>query len=337
MENRIDLRDGFLKQNMVLMSGMLIAPVIACATTLMKSLAVCFVFSFVSFAAILVCRFIPRTIVYTIRVTLYTVAAAVFYIPAALFADMIFGEAVIKAAGVYLPVIITNSLILSKTETRFYHEPQLRMVSDVIGFIVGFDLACAVTGLVREYFASGKIGGAEVPILFEVPALETTFGGFLFIGISAGVFRGIYNYRKSRAAAAAGSSDEESLAEYAEDMGEFLVGKHSGQKEKIRIYKAAVRRAMNENDLLEMEFLNNRDVLAAFEAIVSEGQELVSGESGTVTESSTEQITDGQQEQQEKEPEQQSAEGPDTDDGTSDGGRGETAAQETEDGNGSVS
>ena len=120
-------------------------------------------------------------------------------------------------------------------------------------------------------------------------------------------------------------------------MGEFLVGKHSGQKEKIRIYKAAVRRAMNENDLLEMEFLNNRDVLAAFEAIVSEGQELVSGESGTVTESSTEQITDGQQEQQEKEPEQQSAEGPDTDDGTSDGGRGETAAQETEDGNGSVS
>ena len=35
---------------MVFMSGMLIAPVIACASTLMKSLAVCFVFSFVSFA-----------------------------------------------------------------------------------------------------------------------------------------------------------------------------------------------------------------------------------------------------------------------------------------------
>ena len=89
MENRINLRDGLIKQNMVFMSGMLIAPVIACATTLAKSLALCFVFSVVSFAAILLCRLIPRTIVYTVRVTLYTVAAAVFYIPAAILAGRI--------------------------------------------------------------------------------------------------------------------------------------------------------------------------------------------------------------------------------------------------------
>ena len=274
MENRIDLKDGFIKQNMIFMSGMLIAPVIACATTLMKSLAVCFVFSFVSFAAILICRFIPRTIVYTVRVTLYTIAAAVFYIPAAMLAGLIFGETVIKAAGVYLPILITNSLILSKTETRFYLEPYWNMVKDVLGFIVGFDLACIVTGALREYFASGRIMGAEIPILFEVPALETTFGGFLFVGIGAGLCRAIYNYRKAHAAEA--DEDEETLAEYAEDVGEFLVGGHAKeQREKIRIYKAAVRRAQSENDLLEMEFLNNRDVLAAFEAIVSEGQELV--------------------------------------------------------------
>ncbi len=275
MENRINLRDGFIKQNMVFMSGMLIAPVIACATTLMKSLAICFVFSFVSFAAILICRFIPRTIVYTIRVTLYTIAAAVCYIPASLLATLIFGDEVIKAAGVYLPILITNTLILSKTETRFYLEPRGNMVKDVVGFILGFDFACTAAGLVREYLSSGRIAGTDVPVLFEIPALETTFGGFLFVGIGAGLFRAVYNYRKARAAAVA---EEDTLAGYAEDVGEFLVGKHSGEdKEKIRIYKAAVKRAMNENDLLEMEFLNNRDVLAAFEAIVSEGQELVSG------------------------------------------------------------
>lgn len=274
MENRINLKDGLIKQNMIFMSGMLIAPVIACATSLMKSLAVCFVFSFVSLASILVCRLIPRTIVYTIRVTLYTIAAAVFYIPAALLAGLIFGETVIKAAGVYLPILITNSLILSKTETRFYLEPKGNMAKDVIGFILGFDIACTITGALREFLASGRIAGAEIPILFTIPALETTFGGFLFVGIGAGLFRAVYNYRKAHAA---DEEDEDSLAEYAEDVGEFLVGRHThGDREKIRIYKAAVKRAQNENDLLEMEFLSNRDVLAAFEAIVSEGQELTS-------------------------------------------------------------
>ena len=273
MENRINLKDGLIKQNMVFMSGMLIAPVIACATTLMKSLAICFVFSFVSVAAILICRLIPRAIVYTIRVTLYTIIAAVCYIPASLLAGLIFGETVVRAAGVYLPILITNSLILSKTETRFYIEPVHHMVRDVFWFVIGFDAACAATGLFREFLASGRIAGAEVPILFTIPALETTFGGFLFVGIGAGLFRGVYNYRKAHAAAA---EDEDSLAEYAEDVGEFLVGGHhsKGEREKIRIYKAAVKRAQNENDLLEMEFLSNRDVLAAFEAIVSEGQEL---------------------------------------------------------------
>ena len=68
-------------------------------------------------------------------------------------------------------------------------------------------------------------------------------------------------------------------------MGEFLVGKHTKEdKEKIRIYKAVAKRAQNENELLEMEFLSNRDVLAAFEAIVSEGQELVPEEQELVPE-----------------------------------------------------
>ncbi len=263
---------------MVFMSGLLIAPVIACSTTLVRSMAVCFVFSIVSFATILLCRLIPRTIVYTLRVIIYTATAAVFYIPAVLLAEAIFGEALIASAGVYLPVIITNSLILTKAETRFYHEPFSIMVKDVIVFILGFDAACAFTGIMREYLASGRIGGAEVPLLFEIPAMETTFGGFLFIGINAGLFRALYNYRKNHAAES--EEGEESLAEYAEDMGEFLVGKHKAErekssKEKIRIYRTAIKKTKNINELLDMEFLSNRDVLEAFEAIIAEGQEMV--------------------------------------------------------------
>ena len=276
MENRISLKDGFIKQNMVFMSGILIAPVIACSTSLMKSLAICFVFSLVTFSAIVICRFIPRTIVYTIRVILYSLVASILYIPSVLLAEALVGESLIASVGVYLPILVTNSLLLSKTETRFFHEPMKRMIPDVLCFIGGFDAACLVTGFVRELLAYGRVFGYEIEALFTVPALETTFGGFLFVGIGAGVCRAIYNYRKKKAAEEP-DEEEEALLEYAEDMGEFLVGKKHTEKEKIRIYKSAAKKAEDENSLLEMEFLSNKDILAEFEEIVALGKD-ISGE-----------------------------------------------------------
>lgn len=273
MENKISLKDGFIKQNMVFMSGILIAPVIACASTFMKSLAICFVFSLVTFLAILLCRFIPRTIVYTIRVILYCIAAAALYIPTVLLAEQLFGETLLTSVGVYLPILVTNSLLLSKTETRFYHESIKRMIPDVLVFIGGFDAACIITGFIRELFSESRVFGSEVYMPFTIPALETTFGGFLFVGIGAGVCRAVYNYRKNKAETEE-ESPEESLIEYAEDMGEFLVGKKHSEKEKIRIYKSAAKKAKAENNLLEMEFLSNKDILAEFEEIVALGQDI---------------------------------------------------------------
>lgn len=282
MENKISLKDGFIKQNMVFMSGILIAPVIACGSSFMKSLAICFVFSLVTFLAIVICRFIPRTIVYTIRVILYSLAASVLYIPVILLAEALFGESLIASVGVYLPILVTNSLLLSKTETRFFHESMKRMIPDVLCFIGGFDAACLFTGFVRELLADSRLFGYEIDTLFTVPALETTFGGFLFIGIGAGVCRAIYNHKKNKAAQEP-DEEEESLLEYAEDMGEFLVGKKHSEKEKIKIYKSAAKKAEDENTLLEMEFLSNKDILAEFEEIVASGKD-ISGENNEAKE-----------------------------------------------------
>ena len=110
---------------------------------------------------------------------------------------------------------------------------------------------------------------------FTVPALETTFGGFLFVGVGAGLFRWLYN-RSKRKALEQPEDGEESLAEYAEDMGEFLIGKH--KTEKIKIYKAAAKKAKQENSLLDLEFLSNKDILDEFAAIVAEGEEMLSPE-----------------------------------------------------------
>lgn len=279
-QRKISLRDGLIKQNVVFMSGLLIAPVIACAGTLMKSLAVCVVFSLVSFFTILICRAVPRKIAYTIRVIIYCLCASVVYIPVMLFTRALFGEALVASAGVYLPILVTNSLILSKTEARFYSEPIEDMVIDSAVFILGFDIACVFVGAFRELFANGTLGGLYIPVPFTVPALETTFGGFLTVGVFAGLFRGLYNHKKAKLLKS--EEDEgELLAEYAEDMGEFLTGKKHSDRETIRIYKtpkkrrrkAAVHEERPPEDITELTFRDNTDILAEFEAIVSGADE----------------------------------------------------------------
>lgn len=275
-QKKISLRDGFIKQNIVFMSGLLIAPVIACAGTLMKSLAVCMVFSLVSFLTIVVCRAVSRKIAYTFRVIIYCVVAAVIYIPVILFTRVIFGSELIASAGVYLPILITNSLILSKTETRFYSEPIEDMIIDCAVFILGFDIACIFIGSFRELVANGTLGGLYIPVLFTIPALETTFGGFLTVGVFAGLFRGLYNHRKAKLLEPEEDDEAEALAEYAEDMGEFLTGKRHSDPETIRIYKSpkkrrkkAVREEKPPEDITELTFRDNTDLLAEFEAIVA--------------------------------------------------------------------
>lgn len=281
MEKKISLKDGLFKQNIVLMSGLLTAPVIAGATTLMKSLAICLVFSLVSFLTIAVCRAVPRKIAYTLRVMFYSFAASAFYIPVYLFARALFGAPVIESAGVYLPILVTNAFILSKTETRFYGEPIPDMILDSAVFIVGFDGACILVGVLREILSEGTLGGNYFPLPFTIPALETTFGGFLFVGVLAGMFRGIYNRRKAALLAPEPKDGEESLAEYAEDMGEFLTegltGRRSGEAEKperIKIYHSGKKKKRAPSNLLEVEFRDNSSVVEEFAAIVAGAAEL---------------------------------------------------------------
>lgn len=280
MENKkISLKDGFFKQNIVFMSGLLIAPVIACATTLQKSLAVCIVFTLVSFLTILLCRVIPRKIAYTLRVIIYSLVASAIYIPAVLLATFLMGGDVIASAGVYLPILVTNNLILSKSESRFYVEPLRDMIPDVLCFVAGFDIACIFTGAVREILAKSTIGGAYLEMPFTIPALETTFGGFLFVGIMAGLVRGVYNHHKAKLLRAL-EDEEDELAEYAEDMGEFLTGRKNSEPDKIRIYKPS-KKKQRENapeDILDMDFSDNRSLVEEFAAIVAGGADLVPDE-----------------------------------------------------------
>jgi electron transport complex protein RnfE len=187
------LIDGLVRQNIVLMGGLLISPVIAGATDFEKSVAISVVFSLVTIITIAVCRFIPRKFVYTIRIIAYAVIAAVVYIPVYLLANKIIGDFALSRVGIYIPVLIANPIIISKTETRLFLRPYGEMIKETIGYILGFDAVCLLVGAIRDTFVNSHIGGLKIDGITEIPALETSFGGFFIVGILAALSRALYN------------------------------------------------------------------------------------------------------------------------------------------------
>ena len=180
-----DLFDGLAKQNVVLMTGIVNAPVIIAATTFKKGVVIAIAFALISFLTIVTCSFIPKKIVYTLRVIIYAVVGSVYYIPTVLLLEQMF-PLTVELIGIYMPLIITNALIFSKTESRFYLENRLKMIVDVLFFIAGFSVICF-----------GTLAGIKL-FDFSISAFESPFGGFILVGIMAGTFRALYNYLRNR-------------------------------------------------------------------------------------------------------------------------------------------
>ena len=187
------LSDGIIRQNPVLMSGLFAVPVIGAATSWDTALAVCYVFSIVTPASIGLCRLLPKKITFAIRIVLYALIASLVYVPAVMTAQLIFPVGVTEGISLYFAVIVTNPLILTKTESRFFLRSPLQMFKDVAGFVIGFDLACLLVGVIRDILADNIIGNMIVPLSFQMPSMNSVYGGFILVGVLAGFFRALYN------------------------------------------------------------------------------------------------------------------------------------------------
>ena len=194
----VKLSDGIFKQNVVLMSGLFTAPIIGAAKDLYTALAISLAFTLITIISVSISYFLPRKLVFAVRITLYEIIAAAVYIPVMLLLREIYSLSVLESVGIYLPILITNPLILSKTESRFYFRPFKYMLKDAAGFIMGFDLACIHVGVIRDVLVNNQIGTFRMWLPFQVPALGTVFGSFILVGVLSGTARAVYNRSKKR-------------------------------------------------------------------------------------------------------------------------------------------
>jgi electron transport complex protein RnfE len=179
--------DGLFRQNIVFMSGLVTAPIIVAATTAERALVLSISFFLISYVSILICRVIPRKIVYTVRILIYAAVAAVVYIPTMLLLMKLFPDTT-ASVSIYIEILVVNSLLLAKTESRFYLKPFGEMAVDALVYIAGYVIAAFAVGAVREILAYGTLFGFHI-CEQPMPAAKSPFFGFVLVGIYAALCR----------------------------------------------------------------------------------------------------------------------------------------------------
>ena len=191
---QISRLDYILLQNPVLERGLTIAPVIVAGNTMKNGLALGIAFCIITGITVALTYLIPRNIAYTFRVIINALLASVVFIPTAMLVEAIFPGSLFNL-GIYLPLLVSNSLIVHKSGSRYHTMTGKEMFLQLICTAVGFFLVIVLISGVREVLGYGTfLGNAVQWIPFTVPAVTLPFGGFLLTGFLAAAVQALRNW-----------------------------------------------------------------------------------------------------------------------------------------------
>lgn len=189
------IKNALLYKNPILVSGMVIAPVVVMANNILDALTLVSAFSLITFFTLVMSSFVPKNIVYTVRIIIYTLIGALVYVPSVILLKYLMPEGV-EALGIFFPLFITSSFIISRSESIFFLETKGKMFLDIIFCIIGYDAAVLLFASIREILAFGTIGGTIIGMPVSFNAFQNPFGGFILLGLMAALFRTILLFLK---------------------------------------------------------------------------------------------------------------------------------------------
>ena len=189
-----DKIDGLFLGNTVLERGLVVAPVIVAAISLKNSVVLAIAYGIITFFTVFLASFVSKKLPYTIRVIIYVLLASLVYIPTAFLLERLFEPLAIYNVGIFLPLMVANSLIVRKSETRFFVQKKGAMVLDLLCSVIGFMWVICLDGAIRELFENGTIW--NIPVLENptIPGLLLPFSGFIVIGFLAAGFQKFRNF-----------------------------------------------------------------------------------------------------------------------------------------------
>lgn len=200
--NLQQFKSGILDNNPVLVQLLGMCPALAITNSLENALVMGGAATFVVVMSNLITSLLRNLIKPHVRILIFTLTIATFVT----IADMTLKAhlyQVSKQLGAFIPLIIVNCMIICRAEVVAIKNGIGKSLADAFGIGIGFTLALATLGVIREILGAGSLtlpGGAklmELPDAYDPHAWIIMIlppGAFLTLGVVVGVV----NWLRSR-------------------------------------------------------------------------------------------------------------------------------------------
>ncbi|MFB6290579.1 MAG: electron transport complex subunit RsxE [Candidatus Bipolaricaulia bacterium] len=174
-----DFVRGLWEENPVFVQVLGMCPTLAVTTSLVNGLSMGLATTFVLVASGLTISSLRKVLPDQVRIASFMIIISSFVTVVKLLFEAHI-PSISNQLGPYLPLIVTNCIILGRQEAFASKKPVGRSLLDALGMGIGFALALVVLGGVRELLYQGTIGGIQV--------LGTWYKSMVVMVMPAGAF-----------------------------------------------------------------------------------------------------------------------------------------------------
>lgn len=185
-------KNGIIDENPILIQLVGLCPVLAVSTTALNSLAMSAAVLAVLLGSNMVISLMRNFVPSKIRIPIFIVVIATFVSVVQMIIRAYLPD-VYSSLGIFIPLIVTNCLILARAESFASKNGVIASILDAIAQGLGFGLGITLLGIFREILGAGAIfdiqlfGDAFEPAAVFVAAP----GAFILLGIIAAGFNKI--------------------------------------------------------------------------------------------------------------------------------------------------
>lgn len=191
------LKNGIFDENVIFVQVLAMCPTLAVTSSAINGIGMGLASTVVLIGANLVISLLRNIIPDKVRIPAFIVVIAGF-VTLLQFLLAGFVPALNASLGIFIPLIVVNCVILGRAESYASKNTPIPSIFDGLGQGLGFTLALAVIGMVRELLGTGKMFGAQIMPAVVEPALIFVLAPGAFITL--GVMMAIINQRKLKKA-----------------------------------------------------------------------------------------------------------------------------------------
>ncbi|MBQ8894112.1 MAG: electron transport complex subunit E [Clostridia bacterium] len=192
-------KSGIITDNPVFIQLLGMCPTLATSTSLINAIGMGLSATFVLVCSNMLISLLRKFIPQKIRIASYIVIIAGFVTLVDMLLEAFF-YSIYNALGVFIPLIVVNCIILARAESFASKNKVLPSILDGLAMGLGFTVALAILGAIREVLGSGTILGFELfGGVAPLSVLALPAGGFLALGFVIAAAQHLINRKRGGA------------------------------------------------------------------------------------------------------------------------------------------